>query len=105
MFMKKDSMKAGAGEQLKEAELITKLDQVVSEKKLHGRTEQLYRHWIGKFIRYSASHREIPREEDKVRPFLSELINRFQLSRARLNQAKQALEFYFNFVVERPLSH
>lgn len=103
--MKKTLLKGEKANGFQESELIIKLDKVVNEKKLHGRTEQLYRHWIGKFIRFSASHREIQREEDKVKPFLSDLISRFQLSRARLNQAKQALEFYFTFVVERPLGH
>ncbi len=89
--------------------LLDKIHQVVVEKKLNLRTEQTYKHWILKFISFTSARKGKNNQvasqeasEEQVNRFLRYLNSRLQLSKARMNQARQALEFYFAHVIERP---
>ncbi len=97
-----------------ESALLDKLHQVVGEKKLNSRTEQTYRHWILKFISFTSMKKNNggkdgrarhEANEEQVNRFLGHLKVRLQLSKARMNQARRALEFYFAYIVEKPLNH
>ncbi|WP_097459277.1 site-specific integrase [Mangrovitalea sediminis] len=70
---------------------------------LNQRTQQTYLHWITRFILYhglidanqlAPSHRQ---------QFLDYLERRLSASRARINQAQQALAFFYERVLGQPV--
>lgn len=69
------------------------------------RTEEAYRHWIGRFYAFaSALPRELPSEE-KVRRFITDLAVRQNVAASTQNQAFAAVVFLYREVLSKPLGN
>ena len=73
------------------------------ERRYSRRTQEVYAHWIRRFIRFH--DRRHPREmgEEEVRRFLSSLAVESGVSASTQNQASAALAFLYDRVIGRPL--
>jgi site-specific recombinase XerD len=84
-------------------DLFTKLQIAVQEQQLSVRTESSYRHWITRFIFFYDQKNIMSLSIRNVTEFLWYLEQQLQLSRAKLNQVKSALQFLFEKVLHKPL--
>jgi len=82
--------------------LSSDLAQAVREEKLNSRTVQTYQHWIAQYLAYFdlASPRQL--ESKDVEKFLGYLVRRMSLSRAKMNQAREAIIFLYEKVLKKP---
>lgn len=79
--------------------LIGRVKSAIQEQDLHQRAEQTYLHWITRFVLFhELKDPESLAGEDRQQ-FLTYLSDRIQVSRARLNQASQALTFFYQDVL------
>ncbi|MDX1635791.1 MAG: site-specific integrase [Marinobacter sp.] len=81
--------------------LLVRVTQAMQKHQLNQRTEQTYLHWITRFVLYSGLKAPEALEGDDQQRFLTYLKDRIRVSRARLNQAHQALEFFYQDVLEK----
>lgn len=80
-------------------ELIPRVREALARRNLSPRLAQTYCHWIARFFQFSAQNAaSLPSDSDR-HAFMAYLERRLNLSRARLNQARQALQFFFQDVV------
>lgn len=74
----------------------------IRKEKLGMRTVRTYQHWISQYLAYfdlkSPSHLSV----GNAREFLNHLLKRMALSRAKLNQAREALVFLYDKVLDNP---
>lgn len=86
-----------------EPELLDKLEVAIEEKHFNSRTEQNYRHWINRFIVYNDLKNPATLGQRQVKDFLNYLVTRVHVSKAKLNQAKLAIDFFYEEVLKKPL--
>ena len=83
--------------------LSQELAQAVRAEKLSSRTVRTYQHWISQYLAYNDLKNPRYLSEKNVRDFLRYLMKRLSLSRAKLNQAKEALLFLYEKVLQKPI--
>ncbi|MBD3658236.1 MULTISPECIES: site-specific integrase [Marinobacter] len=79
--------------------LVGRITSAIHKHQLSQRTEQNYLHWISRFVLFHDQKNPESLESDDCQLFLAYLRDRIQVSRARLNQASQALTFFFQDVL------
>lgn len=82
--------------------LFKRVRNAIRKQRLNQRTEQTYLHWISRFVLFHQPRKPETLERDDQQAFLLYLQDRIQLSRARLNQARQALAFFYEDVLHNP---
>jgi formyltetrahydrofolate hydrolase len=83
--------------------LLQQVRKVVKKQHFNIRTEQTYQHWITQYIFFNDLKNPQLLTESNVKEFLGYLANKIGLSRAKLNQAKEALTFLYEKVLNKPL--
>lgn len=79
--------------------LVGRVKDAIRAQHLNQRAEQNYLHWITRFVLFhDLKDPETLACEDR-QVFLSYLSDRIEISRARLNQATQALTFFYEDVL------
>ncbi|KZY81847.1 hypothetical protein A3742_26585 [Oleiphilus sp. HI0071] len=73
--------------------------------RLCARTAHTYEQWIAQYLAFNGLSNPFSLSEKNVKEFLRHITRRLSPSRARLNQAKSALEFFYAQVLKRPLAH
>lgn len=79
--------------------LFRRVTRAIQKYCLSQRTEQSYLHWICRFMRFHDFKSPEKLENDDQILFLDYLVNRIRASRARLNQARNAIEFFYKDVL------
>lgn len=82
--------------------LLNRVHAAIQVHSLNQRTRQHYLHWITRFVMFCESKAPESLEAEDRQQFLLHLQGRAQLSQARLNQASQALAFFFEKVLGKP---
>ncbi|MDX1451339.1 MAG: phage integrase N-terminal SAM-like domain-containing protein [Oleiphilaceae bacterium] len=85
--------------------LSRELHQAVQSHRLSQRTASVYQHWIRQYLTFYELENPKVLSEKNVSQFLRYLRKRLALSRARLNQAREALIFLYEKVLKRPIKH
>jgi len=83
--------------------LSSELALAVRAQHLSLRTVQTYQHWIAQYLAYFDLKSPGTLSESNVKEFLRYLGIKLALSRARLNQAREALFFLYDKVLKKPL--
>jgi len=83
--------------------LSTELAEAVRIQHLSTRTSHTYQHWITQYLAYFDLKSPKMLSEQNVKEFLRYLVKNMSLSRARLNQAREALVFLYEKVLKKPL--
>ncbi|MFT6123114.1 MAG: hypothetical protein ACJAWS_001946 [Oleiphilaceae bacterium] len=83
--------------------LSFELAEAIRDQHLSSRTSQTYQHWITQYLAYFDLKSPCSLSEQNVKEFLKHLVKKMSLSRARLNQAREALFFLYEKVLKRPL--
>lgn len=83
--------------------LSNKLLWASQRKRLCARTVHTYEQWIAQYLAYNDLTNPFSLGEANVKEFLKHIMRKLSLSRARLNQARQALVFFYEQVLRRPL--
>lgn len=81
--------------------LLKRVTQAMKKHHLNMRTEQTYLHWITRFVLFNGLKSPETLERDDQQLFLTYLSDRIWVSRARLNQARQALAFFYEDVLKK----
>ncbi|MCL7942967.1 site-specific integrase [Marinobacter sp. ATCH36] len=81
--------------------LVSRVTGAIRKYKLNHRAEQTYLHWISRFVLFHNLKNPEMLQSDDQQLFLAYLRDRLQVSRARMNQAKQALTFFYEDVLGR----
>lgn len=79
--------------------LVGRVNEAIQKHQLNQRAEQTYLHWISRFVLFHELKDPQHLETKDRQLFLTYLKDRIQLSRARLNQASQALTFFYEDVL------
>ncbi|QSP95377.1 phage integrase N-terminal SAM-like domain-containing protein [Marinobacter salinisoli] len=79
--------------------LAKRVKKAIQNQQLNQRTEQNYWHWITRFITFHDCQNPETLSEEQQQQFLNYLTERVEVSRAKLNQAKQALDFFYGDVL------
>ncbi|MDX1560579.1 MAG: site-specific integrase [Marinobacter sp.] len=83
--------------------LVGRVKDAIHKHKLNQRSEQTYLHWITRFVLFSdLKDPDALANEDRQR-FLEYLTNGMRVSRARFNQASQALQFFYEDVLGKAI--
>lgn len=85
--------------------LLGQVRKAVKKASLSDRTRQTYQHWITQFIFFNDLKHPDELDEGNIKDFLGYLASRLQLSRAKLNQAQNALHFLYDKVLHKPVDH
>lgn len=80
--------------------LIGRVKNALRNQHLNQRAEQTYLHWISRFVLFHDLKEVEMLESEDRQMFLSYLRDRIHVSRARLNQATQALAFFYEEVLD-----
>lgn len=80
--------------------LADRVTAAIRQHQLNYRAEQTYLHWISRFVLFHDLKDPSLLKADDCRSYLEYLTARVQVSRARLNQATQALAFLYANVLE-----
>lgn len=83
--------------------LSFELAEAIRQQQLSSRTSQTYQHWIAQYLAYFDLSSPVTLGEKNVKEFLRHLGRKLSLSRARLNQAKEAILFFYEKVLNKPL--
>ena len=83
--------------------LLYQVQKIVKKQDFNTRTEQTYQHWITQYIFFNDLKNPASLSENNVQKFLNYLAEKIGLSRAKLNQAKEALTFLYDKVLKKPL--
>ncbi len=83
--------------------LSREFDQAVENQLLSKRTASVYQHWIRQYLTFYELENPKQLSERNVYQFLRYLRKSMSLSRARLNQAKEALIFLYDKVLKKPI--
>ncbi|AXS83930.1 MULTISPECIES: site-specific integrase [Marinobacter] len=79
--------------------LVGRVKDAIRKHQLNQRSEQTYLHWITRFVLFhDPKNPEALANEDR-QLFLDYLSDRLRVSRARFNQASQALAFFYEDVL------
>lgn len=79
--------------------LFGRITAAIRKHQLNQRTEQTYLHWISRFVLFHDLKDPEDLEAGDRNQFLTYLRDRVDVSRARLNQARQALTFFYEDVL------
>ncbi|WP_166266812.1 site-specific integrase [Marinobacter caseinilyticus] len=79
--------------------LVHRVKKAIQKHQLNQRTEQNYLHWITRFVLFHDLKNPDTLESGDQQLFLIYLSDRIRVSRARLNQARQALQFFYEDVL------
>lgn len=79
--------------------LMSRVHRAIQSHKLNQRTEQTYLHWITRYVVFHDLKDPADLGDQEQQLFLGYLQQRMRVSRARLNQAKQALAFFYEEVI------
>ncbi|WP_148864601.1 site-specific integrase [Marinobacter fonticola] len=79
--------------------LLSRVHRAIQLHKLNQRTEQTYLHWISRYVVFHDLKNPAELGDQEQQLFLGYLQQRMRVSRARLNQAKQALAFFYEEVL------
>ena len=83
--------------------LLYQVQKIVKKQHFNIRTEQTYQHWITQYIFFNDLKNPASLSENNVQKFLKYLAVNIGLSRAKVNQAKEALAFLYDKVLHKPL--
>lgn len=83
--------------------LSFELSEAIRKQNLSSRTSHTYQHWIAQYLAYYDLSSPSTLGERNVKEFLRYLLRSLSLSRAKLNQAKEALLFFYDKVLKKPL--
>lgn len=83
--------------------LSFELAEAIRRQNLSSRTSHTYQHWIMQYLAYFDLSNPKSLSENNVKEFLRYLVKSMSLSRAKLNQAKEALLFFYEKVLNKPL--
>lgn len=81
--------------------LVSRVTDAIRKHQLNHRAEQTYLHWISRFVLFHELKNPEALQPGDRQLFLTYLSDRLEVSRARLNQAKQALTFFYEDVLGR----
>lgn len=81
--------------------LVTRVRDAIRKHRLTQRAEQTYLHWITRFVLFNGLKDANELETEDQQLFLIYLRDRVKVSRARLNQAHQALTFFYEDVLQK----
>lgn len=81
--------------------MVKRLNLAIQQRQLNHRTEQTYLHWISRFVLFHNLKDPQSMAEEEQTQFLGYLADRLNVSRARLNQARQALAFFYEDVLDK----
>lgn len=81
--------------------MIRDVRTAINQRQLNQRTQQTYLHWINRFVLFHGLKDPETLADDDQQQFLSYLRDRINLSRARVNQAHQALIFFYEDVLNK----
>lgn len=84
--------------------LMSRVTDAIRKQKLNQRSEQTYLHWITRFVLFHDMKDPETLEADDQTAFLDYLSEGMRASRARLNQARQALGFFYEEVLNKHAS-
>ncbi|MBU2953103.1 site-specific integrase [Marinobacter sp. F3R08] len=79
--------------------LVARVKDAIHKHSLNQRSEQTYLHWISRFVLFNDLKDPDALVNEDRRLFLEYLSDRIRVSRARLNQASQALTFFYEDVL------
>jgi hypothetical protein len=79
--------------------MVDEVQAAIRKHQLNQRAEQTYLHWISRFVLFHDLKNPDNMAEEDQRQFLDYLSNKIRVSRARLNQATQALTFFYEDVL------
>ncbi|TGN38872.1 phage integrase N-terminal SAM-like domain-containing protein [Marinobacter confluentis] len=82
--------------------LVKRLTTATRQHQLNYRSEQTYLHWISRFVLFHDLTDPALLKADDRRLYLDYLTAQVKVSRARLNQATQALAFLYSEVLTTP---
>jgi|GEM_PF-221410 len=82
--------------------LQKRLERAIESQPLSSRTQQIYLHWISRFVLFHDMPDPDTLETSHAWQFLAELNARLRVSRARRNQASNALSFFYQDVLNHP---
>ncbi|MDI9243978.1 site-specific integrase [Marinobacter sp. CHS3-4] len=80
--------------------LVDRVTTATKQHQLNQRSEQTYLHWISRFVLFHDLKDPALLESQDQQVFLDYLTSQMQVSRARLNQARQALAFLYAEVLD-----
>jgi site-specific recombinase XerD len=83
--------------------LLEQLAHAVRTRRYSPRTEEAYRSWVRRFVRYSGMRHPDELGTDEVNSFLSYLAVERRVSASTQSQARAALLFLYKEVLRRPL--
>ncbi len=81
--------------------MIRDVETAINQRQLTQRTRQTYLHWISRFVLFHDLKDPDELANDDQQQFLAYLRDRISLSRARVNQAQQALIFFYEDVLNK----
>ena len=79
--------------------MVDEVQAAIRKHQLNQRAEQTYLHWITRFVLFSDMKDPDALANEDRRLFLEYLNDRMRVSRARFNQASQALAFFYEDVL------
>ncbi|WP_323750518.1 site-specific integrase [Marinobacter sp.] len=82
--------------------LVCLVQAAIHKRELNQRAEQTYLHWISRFVLFHDLKDPSTLSEEDQAHFFEYLNEHLRVSRARLNQAKHALEFFYDDVLSKP---
>ncbi|SRR5690554_26777 len=83
--------------------LVRLVQAAIRKRELNQRAEQTYLHWISRFVLFHGLKDPDSLAEEDQRLFLNYLNEKIRVSRARLNQARHALAFFYEDVLNKPV--
>lgn len=83
-------------------DLLACIYNAVQQRQFSPRTEHLYLHWITRFVVYHDMQDPRLLTQPHIASFLNHISHHLKLSRARLNQALNALAFLYEEVLKLP---
>jgi site-specific recombinase XerD len=86
-----------------EPKLLARLHEAIRLRALSRRTEEAYRHWIIRFVRFHDMRHPATLGVDDVRAFLSHLAVVGNVAPSTQNQALSALLFLYRHLLGNPL--
>ncbi|MCK0105750.1 phage integrase N-terminal SAM-like domain-containing protein [Marinobacter sp. S0848L] len=82
--------------------LVNLVQAAIHKRELNQRAEQTYLHWISRYVLFHDLKDPGTLSDDDQAHFFAYLNEQLRVSRARLNQARQALEFFYDDVLSKP---
>lgn len=81
--------------------MIKEVETAINQRQLNQRTQHTYLHWISRFVLFHGLKNPDDLADEDQQQFLAYLTDRISLSRARVNQAHQALSFFYEDVLNK----